>query len=87
MTVNGNPIQQYNLPRTNVNISYSQEFEEQEARIFAGLGLAEYDALPGDPVWCDDARPVSKAEVLTLYRMHYLVEAVRVHAANKQRGR
>lgn len=63
------------------------DFEEHEARIFAGLGVTEYETLPGDPVWCDDTYPMSKAEVIALYRLHNLIDAVRNDAAVKKGGR
>lgn len=87
MTVNGSPIQNYPLPKSNVAIFYSLEFEAQQARLFAGMSVMEYEALPGDPTWCDETQPMSKADVIVLYRMSNLISAVQTHAAAKRTGR
>lgn len=85
--MNGAPIQNYPLPKASMTIYYSIEFEEHLARIFAGLGPNEYEALPGTPDWCDELHPLSKCEVIALYRNHRLMIAVREHAAAKGKGR
>ena len=81
MTANGRTIRDYPLPKASVAIRYSIEFEEQEARIFAGMSLQEFNRMPGTPEWCDDMNPLSKADVVVLYRMHGLIGAVQEHAA------
>jgi hypothetical protein len=55
----------------------SPEFEEAEARVFAGVSLAEFDAMPGVPDWCNEDRPISKSDVVAHYRLHMLIDAVR----------
>lgn len=85
--VNGRPIREYQLPKTNVTVSYSIELEEQEARMFAGIGIAEYETMPGTPDWCDENYPLSKSDVIVMYRMHHLIAAVQEHARSKQPAR
>jgi hypothetical protein len=75
----------YPLPRAPALIEMSLDFEEHEARIFAGLNIKEYDELPGTMQWCDEVHPVSKCEVLVLFRLHNQMAAVRDHLTVKKR--
>lgn len=81
--MNGQPISRYPFERSSVTIVYTLDFEEMEARVYAGLGLVEYDSLPGDPEWCDEMHPVSKSEIIVAHRMHKLIGAVQEHARAK----
>lgn len=48
----------------------------QQARAAAGLALAEWHDLPGDPIWTTDEQPLCKAEVLIWYRIAQRIPAV-----------
>lgn len=84
---NGLPIENYAFKNPpSVNISYAQLFDEHQARIWAGLSLEEYHALPGAPRWVDpETGGMSKAEVLMLYRMHHRIHSVSQDAQTKRR--
>lgn len=87
MTVNGFPIQDYPFPPSPVKIEYSIDFEEHEARTFAGITPGEYAEMPGDPKWCTEDRPLSKAQVLAAYRLQKMIAAVRDHEMSKKVNR
>lgn len=56
----------------------------EQARIYAGLSMAEWDALPGVPEWIDPERHArSKSHILVLYRMSNAIPA----AANDAQAR
>lgn len=78
-------ITRYPLKKPPAHISYALEFEEQEARVHAGLSIVEYNELPGDPIWCNEQYPISKAEILVSYRLHYQIKAVQDEIAAKKR--
>lgn len=69
-------IKRYPLPNSPLTIDYTLDFEEQQARVFAGLGLEEYMRLPGAPRWRGNEHMLSKSEVLVLYRMNRRIDAV-----------
>lgn len=71
-----------------VKIRTSLQYEQQQARIAAGLSLAEYAALPGSRRWIDPDSPValSKCCVIMLYRINNQIGAVQEDArARKKR--
>lgn len=76
---------QFPLPKAPATINYTLDFEEHEARAHAGLSLKEYDSLPGDSDWCDELNPISKSEILVLYRLHNQIKAVSDHIATKKK--
>lgn len=84
-TINQNDIMRYPLKKAPATITYSIDFEEHEARIHAGLSLKEYNDLPGDPAWCTEQFPVSKAEILVSFRLHYQILAVQDDIAAKKK--
>lgn len=75
------------MPKSAVTIRYSPDFEANEARIFAGLSVAEFEAMPGTPRWCDEAHPISKSSILAQYQLHILIAAVRDDAERKKKVR
>lgn len=75
----------YPLKKAPASITYSIDFEEHEARIHAGLSLKEYNDLPGDPGWCTDEQPVSKAEILVAFRVHNQIAAVQADIDSKKK--
>ena len=95
VTANGAPIDDYNFRPTAATISYTLAFEQEQARVYAGMSAAEYDALPGTPMWIDPEKGGrSKCHVLVLYRMSQYIPAVgqdaqarKLEADAKRRGR
>lgn len=87
MTANDQPIELYHIEKPPVHIVHRGVFEEYEARVKAGLSAAEYDNLPGDPVWITEDTPqISKAHVIAYARMSSLIQAVYAEAqARKQK--
>lgn len=85
--VNGNPISSYHLPKTAITISFDALFEEQEARVYSGLSVAEYDKLAGDPQYATEDQPVSKAQIIALYRLHKIINAIVANEQSKKRRR
>ena len=57
------------------------EMEEDMARIHAGYSYPAYHALPGDPFWCNEQFPDSKAVVLARFRAYQFIEAVKQDAS------
>ena len=86
MTVNRQDIRNYPLPRGRIVFRYSLEYEEQEARISYGLSPDEYDKLPGCSWWCDKDHPISKSEVIAMWRLRRLMAAVEEHARQPKKG-
>lgn len=84
VTVNGSNIRSYPFPKSPIQITMEMEFEEQEARIFAGLTLQEYDQLPGGSRWCDAKHPMSKSQIVAMYQLHKLINLVRDHVSSKK---
>lgn len=82
--VNRKPINQYPLPKAVSTIQYSLEFEEFLARTHAGIPIAEYEAMPGDPRWCTSTQPVSKAEIVVAYRLQNRIHAIQEDVQAKQ---
>lgn len=64
------------VPNPAISIEIPLELEEQQARIFAGLGMQEYAELPGDPAHNDGRYAMSKAEVVVLHRVSRDIAAV-----------
>lgn len=82
------PLQQFPMQRAPINITYSLQFEEIEARTAMGLSMVEYEALPGSPVWIPVDNPsLSKADVIAWYRLSRLIPAVAQEAAAKKAKR
>lgn len=65
--VNGAPIGEYQYRPSVVQVQYSPVYEYERARVFAGMSIAEWDALPGTPLWANGGR--SKCDLIMLYRM------------------
>jgi len=57
-----------------IAITYNDNYELEQARIYAGLSMNEFDALPGSPDWIVDGER-SKTHILVLYRMHNAIQA------------
>lgn len=76
MTINGEPIDDYSYRPAAATIYYTLEYEMEQARIYAGLSMAEWDTLPGTPEWIDPERHSrSKCHILVLYRMSNAIPA------------
>lgn len=63
----------------------SAEFEEQEARIYAGLSVLDYEQLPGCMEWRTNEQPISKAEIIAFWRIQKRLAAIRDYEQNKPR--
>lgn len=77
----------YPLPKSPAAIEFTLDFEEHLARKHAGISVLEYEKLPGDPRWCTEDAPVSKAELLVAYRIHNQITAISEHIATKNSKR
>lgn len=74
---NGAPISEYRFRPAAATISFTLAYEEEQARIYAGMSTAEYDGLPGTPMWVDpESGGRCKSDVLILYRMQQYIPAV-----------
>lgn len=63
-------------------------YEEEQARIYAGMSITEYDALPGTPQWIDPEKGGrSKSDLVMLYRMSNYIPAVAHDAAAREMER
>lgn len=88
MTVNGEPIDDYTFRPAAASIAYTLEYEMEQARIYAGLPIAEWDALPGTPDWIDPERPSrTKSHMLILYRMNNAIPAAAQDAQIRKQER
>lgn len=75
MKVNGAPHNEYAFRPAAATITYSLEYELECARIFAGMSLAEWEALPGTRQWLKLGEQRCKADLLILYRMSNFIPA------------
>lgn len=63
-------------------------FEEESARIAAGLTREEYDALPGTPDWVDPNSPSrSQCDIVAHFRLDNLLRAVMDDASARKARR
>lgn len=86
--MDGSPIEDYHYRPQITTITYSLDYELEQARLFAGLTASEFDKMPGSPEWCNEQSGWrSKAHILVLYRMHNNIPAVAQDAANKEMER
>lgn len=68
-----------------MNVVHRGVYEEQDARVKAGLSITEYDSLVGDPVWITEDTPqVSKAHVIAYARMSGRIQAVFAEAERRK---
>lgn len=87
MLVNGYSIEEYPLPRSSLRIRTTSAFDQEEARIAAGLSRSEFEELPGDPEWIMDDAPISlsKADVLVAAYYRRLLEVVQSVEATRKK--
>lgn len=77
MTAQGRPIQDYSFRPAAATITYTLAYEEEQARIAAGMSITDYDALPGSPMWINpETGGRSKCHIILLYRMAQYIPAV-----------
>ena len=81
--MNGSPADHYQFRPAAASITYALAFECEQARIYAGMSIAEWDALPGTRQWIPPSGGRSKCDLLILYRMSQFIPA----AANDAQGR
>lgn len=85
MKANGEPIRDYHFRPAAATITYTMAYEQEQARIYAGMSVAEYDALPGTSAWIDpEIGGRSKSDLVMLYRMSNTIPAVANDAATRQ---
>ena len=80
-------IREYSLEKGPVSISFNLAFELQEARLEAGIGLAEYEQMVGTPQWLPDDQTMSKCHLLIWYRNHIRIKAVIDSAQIRKSGK
>ena len=81
--MNGAPIDEYQYGPSVASVHYSNAYEREQSRIYAGMSITEYDALPGSPDWAvDDQR--TKAHILVLFRMSKEITAAISDAQNRE---
>lgn len=85
--VNGAPANQYNFLPSAATISYTIEYECEMARIFAGLSITEWDAMPGTRQWIPDTGGRCKCDILILYRMSNFIPAASNDAQSREAER
>jgi hypothetical protein len=82
---NGQPITEYSFRPAAASITYTLAFEEEQARIAAGMSITEYDQLPGTPMWTDPVQGGrSKCHIVMLYRMAQYIPAVAQDASARK---
>ena len=76
--VNNNDAKRYRFKRRSKgSIASSASLEQEMARVWAGLSLAEFDDLPGNPEWVNYHNPKrSKASIVAAYRMANLLDSI-----------
>lgn len=67
-------------------VQYSSTYEQEQARVYAGMSAAEYDALPGSPDWAVDGQR-TKAHILVLFRMSNAIPAAISDAQGRESER
>lgn len=88
MKVDGSPIDEYIFRPSIINVSYTIQYELEQARIYAGLTAAEFDRMPGTPMWCTEVTGWrSKCHILLLFRMSRTIPAVAEDASAKDMER
>ena len=69
-------------------ITYTMTFEEEQTRLYAGLSIMEWDALPGTQQWIDPEQGGrSKCDLIMLYRMNNWIPAAAQDASARQMER
>lgn len=88
MTANGDPIGDYSFRPSLATITYTLAYEEEQARIYAGMSTTEYDGLSGIPVWINPKTSGrSKCHIIVLFRMSNAIPAVAQDAVSRDMER
>ena len=77
----GNDLDTYRFERPPIDITYSLAFQEQEARIAAGISGEDWLKMPGTPQWCTLETGYSKSHILIWHRMSLKIPAAQQDAA------
>lgn len=85
--VNGSPADDYNFLPSAATIHYTIEYECEAARVFAGIPIAEWDAMPGTRQWIPPTGGRSKCDILILYRMSNFIPAAATDAQTRETQR
>ena len=63
-------------------------FEAEQARIYAGIPIAEWDGMPGTDQWIDPHQGGrSKCDIIMLYRMSNAIPAASNDAQSREMER
>lgn len=81
--INGAPISDYSYRPSVASVHYKDSYELEQARIYAGMSVTEFDQLPGTPEWITTGER-SKAHILVLYRMSNSITAAITDAQNRE---
>lgn len=69
-------------------ITYTMAYEEEQSRLYGGLSIAEWDALPGTQLWIQpEIGGRCKCDMIMLYRMNNWIPAAAQDAAARQAER
>ncbi len=85
--VNGSSADSYNFRPSAASITYSLEYESEMARVFAGLSIAEWSAMPGTRQWIPPTGGRCKCDILILYRMSNFIPAAANDAQSREMER
>lgn len=71
-----------------MNVTYGASYEYEQARIYAGLSIAEWDMMPGTRQWIDpEIGGRCKCDILILYRMSLFIPAAMSDAQAREMER
>lgn len=85
MTINGANWSEYAFKPAAATIIYSATYEAEQARLYAGVSITEWDALPGTPAWIDpETGGRSKSDLIMLWRISQWIPAAAQDAAARE---
>jgi hypothetical protein len=85
VSANGKRAREYSFKhRPKGSVASNLRLETELARSWAGLGIEEFEDLPGNPQFVNPFIPKpSKAEVIAAYRMTKLMEAIQADISSR----
>jgi len=86
--INGRTPDEYAFKPAAATITYTMAYEEEQARLYGGLSITEWDNLPGNQFWINpDTGGRCKSDMIMLYRMSNWIPAAANDAAARQMER
>lgn len=86
--INGTAPTDYAFRPMAASITYTMAFEEEQARLHAGISISEWDNLPGTRTWLDpEVGGRSKCDLIMLYRMSNWIPAAAQDASARDMER